>query len=174
MSREEAENYFENFVHVAPERIREIQRQLYLTRSDVVLDLSIESVAQLGSWFDAHVEPRSLTTEELLEQHSKAPDWIREWIPTDTLSSRTISFCMDIGIYFGETLRHHHPQLKWALPSLPTNDLSFQQPVLVPFKNVYLNPFIIMINVAGKVLSGISAAEEMPKLLQIWSSLVKT
>jgi hypothetical protein len=174
MSSEEAQDYFENFVQTVPERISEIQRQLALTGSDIVLDFSVDSVSQLGAWFDAHVEARAKTTEELLEEYADTPDWLRDRISKDTLTSQTISLCMDIGIYFAETLRRYHPHLKWALRRAPANDVSFRQPVLVPFKNVYFNPFIIMLNVAGDVKSGKSAGEEVARLFRVWESFVTT
>src|SRR5262249_54052303 len=89
------------------------------------------------------------------------PAWLHDYISSDTFTLETVSLIMDVGIYFAETLRHRNPILKWALLQLPSSDIAYHQPVVVPFLgDIYLFPFLIVYNVAGKHTRGKNAAEE--------------
>lgn len=62
--------------------------------------------------------------------------------------------------------------LRWDFIRAPKSSADLHQPVLVPFLNSHLNPFRIMIVIAGKVNGGKSAATELPETFAVWEELV--
>lgn len=173
MSKKQAQEYFGWFIQQIPLRLRAVQKLIDTQNPSLVsLNFSPESLALLGSWFNTQVKARPLTQTELLQGRAGTPESFHPYIPTDTLTDETLSLCMDLGIYFAETLRYRYQALSWTLLQKPQNSVSFQQPVLVPFRNGHLNPFLIMINIAGDVVSGKNASESIPKLFQTWEGLI--
>jgi hypothetical protein len=174
MSDRQAEIYFESFVKGMPQRLAVLQRAIKVSGdAGLLLDYSFDSLSSLGEWFGNHIETRLLTQDELIQKKKPYPSWLHDYIPPDTFTLETVSLIMDVSIYFAETLRHRHPVLKWALLRLPPDNISYHQPVVVPFHDGdHLYPFLIMFNVAGKHTKGENTAEVLPKVFQVWEALV--
>jgi hypothetical protein len=174
MSDRQAEIYFESFVEGIPRRLAVLQRAIKASGDTVLLlDYSFDSLRPLGDWFGNHIETCLLTQDELIQKKKPYPSWLHDYIPPDTFTIETVSLIMDVGIYFAETLRHRHPILKWDLLRLPPNNISYNQPVVVPFRDGdHLYPFLIIFNVAGKQTKGENPADVLPKLFQVWENLV--
>jgi len=172
MRPSEARAYFQWFKDQIPIRIGELQRVFKSSHPSVDLDYSIESLKKLGEWFDSQVSVRPLSTSELAEQRANAPTWLHPYLPTSTYTVETISLCFDIGMYFAEVLRSRNPNLYWDYVRSPKRSADLHQPVLKPFRNGHLNPFRIMVVIAGKVHQGKSASVELLEALRVWEGFV--
>lgn len=174
MSDRQAEIYFESFVEGIPQRLAELQRAIKTSGdAGLLLDYSFDSLSPLGNWFGNNIETVLLSEDALIEKKERYPAWLHDHISPYTLTLETVSLIMDVGIYFAETLRHRNPILKWALLQLPSSDIAYHQPVVVPFLgDIYLFPFLIVYNVAGKHTKGKHAAEELPRVFQVWEDMV--
>src|SRR5574341_577845 len=155
MSEGQAEIYFKSFVSGIPRRLTVLQQAIKASgHTELLLDFSFDSLRPLGDWFRNHIETRLLTQDELIQKKKSYPSWLHDYITPDTFTLETVSLCMDAGIYFAETLRYRYPILKWDLLRAPSSDISYHQPVVVPFRNDHMNPFLIMVNVAGGCMQG--------------------
>jgi hypothetical protein len=163
-----AKRYFDWFENQIPERIAALRRAFEANGGEPsVLDLRPRSLADLGAWFDRFSEIRPATPEELQFLHELVPEWAWSYVgrgrmPTD----ETFSLCVDIGIYFAETLRHQHPALEWFLVRRPKSDADFLMPAIGQFKGAHLNPTRILFNIA---LSHKDASTELPRLYKCWA-----
>lgn len=104
------------FFEVKSDRILELEREVQRMPGFQVwqADFSRASIASLSDWFAMAVGSRPPTRAER--------KWILEHIPNDTgremslkyqIDEKTISLCSDIGMYLGDTLINHNPELKW-------------------------------------------------------------
>jgi len=173
MSPGQAGRYFDWFIEHKSLRIEELRRLVSREKQGQdPLDYSRASLAALGAWFDTQIRTRPLRPDELARDRADAPAWLHEYLPTATFTPRTLSICMDAAIYIAEVMRRHHPMLRWDFIRAPKSSADLHQPVLVPFLNSHLNPFRIMIVIAGKVNGGKSAATELPETFAVWEELV--
>src|SRR5262249_26365858 len=124
MSRQQACEYFEWFVKEIPKRVLQLRQICPLH-----LSFSPDSLVVLGDWFGGVVESRPRSHNEMSEECKRFPAWLLQYIPNSTFTEKTLSLCIDLGIYFGEILRLRHPALRWDVVLKPKNDVDLHQPV---------------------------------------------
>jgi hypothetical protein len=172
MNRKETQQYFDWFLLHIPTRIEQLKQVVRREGIEINQDYTEEALFQLGTWFDYHVKKRSLTSKELEQITSKTPTWFHNSMPRDVITEKTISMCIDLGIYFGETLRHTHSSLHWDIVHKPKSDADYHQPILLPFRNrMQLNPVRILTVIANKVAGGETAAAEIPRIFGVWREM---
>lgn len=125
MTDSELEQFASWFLRVVPSRIIQLRE---LVRADEYssswdADGSVESFSTLGFWFAAHAESILRPPSEIarVQERTGNLNHVDARIP----SPSTKSFSMDIGMYFGESLRQCHSPLGWHqaldLPRLSSN-----------------------------------------------------
>ncbi len=175
LTRKQAKDYFDWFLAHIPSRLEQLRTALDWTGGKAIpLDYTLTSLAGLGEWFQRQVEIRARTHAEQEEEQSRMPAWFHEYITEWTLTDQTISLCYDIGIYFGEMMRHRHPEVHWDMLYKPKNHADVNQPIIVPFPDqVPLNPLQIAVVIAYKVVDDKKAEVELPKTFQVWERLLE-
>jgi hypothetical protein len=146
MSKQELKEYKAWFLGSIPERIAVLAAAVRATPGceQWEPDGSPESLDALGEWFAAHVETRSRTPDEMerltRELHSG-------YDPTDpktqvvfhieiadwTLTNRTVSLAMDLGMYMSQVFLKQHPTLKWIQQLTSVRSLDYGEVVLKGF-----------------------------------------
>jgi hypothetical protein len=151
MPKKELQAYAAWFHQVTPERISELTKAVNSTPGyeSWEPDLTPESLATLGRWFERQVETRKMTAEELAEARAKLTFPID--IPEEELTNRTFSLAMDIGMYFADVVLKNLPGTRWDQPLGSKNFADYGQPVLMGFGKVPLNPVRIIITTAYRI-----------------------
>jgi hypothetical protein len=171
MSADELKGYRRWFLEAIPSRVAELQGAV---NSDPKLrdwkpDHNRASIEALGLWLSHQVETRPRTADEV--------SWIKGRTAFDfdvsdrELTNRTFSLAMDAGMYFGETLRSHHPHLEWDQPLRDKKFADFGQIVLIGFGLATLNPVRIAVTFCHGVAAGKQKANRFDEVYQYWSSL---
>src|SRR5579871_132760 len=98
MPKKELHRYYQWFMDVLPQRIKELSAAVRETPGfeSWQPDCTPASLDVLGQWFTGHVETRSRTQKEL--QAIKDRLVFPMDIPADELTNRTLSLAMDIGM----------------------------------------------------------------------------
>ena len=174
MTAREARAFFEWFVSEIPSRLSELRHALDQNGGEgVPLDLTAESLEPLGRWLDGHVTMEPEDEARLATARASIPSFIAAWIPDRRVTEETLSLCMDIAIYFGETMRRSNPGVEWSYVRKPKRAGDIHQPVLTPFECGDLNPFqVCRTVVAGVAYMGRSAEEELPTFYHRWEGWV--
>ena len=148
MPKKELKAYFVWFLKQIPDRVEELEREVKTDSgfANWRADDSPDSLLLLGQWFAGHVETRRRTTEETAEINAASPYAIP--IPNQELTNRAFSLAMDMGMYFGTTLRAQHPKLEWQQRLGSTRFVDYGQPVLAGFGALTLNPVRVAIAMA--------------------------
>lgn len=175
MDAKQARAYYEWFLQVIPHRLEELRHCLEANGgAGIPLDFTFESFALLSAWFGTKVGRRPLTAAELAQERAAMPEWLESEISQDTLTEETLSLCMDVGIYLGETFRRQYPKLKWERVTKPKRHAYLNQPVIANFsKNMTLKPFWICNIMAQKItLNGSDPQEELCSAINVWRNYV--
>lgn len=167
MPKKELEAYRAWFHEIMPERIVELTKAVKSAPGfeSWEADETPESLEKLGEWFDAQVETRRSTQEEMDEIKSKLTFPID--IPEEELTNRSFSLAMDIGMYFGKVVLKNLPGTRWDQPLKNKNFADYGQPVIMGFGMVPLNPVRLLVMTAY----GISRKQpaRLRALYDVWS-----
>ena len=167
MSKKELEAYRAWFHEVMPERITQLANAVRDTPGfeNWEADETPESLKELGGWFDAEVDTRRSTQEEMDEIRSRLSFPID--IPEEELTNRSFSLAMDIGMYFGTVVLKNLPGTRWDQPLKNKKFADYGQPVIMGFGTVPLNPIRVLVMTAY----GISRKQpaRLRELYEVWS-----
>lgn len=172
-SRKTARSYFDWFLGQISERKDELARLVSRLSPGCRLDDSPDSLRCLGEVFVSEVRTRPSTQEEIAQQGEALTPRLREVVETEVweLTDRTLSLCLDVGIYFAEVLHKEHPTLEWDLWTRKT--VEYNRPVLVGFRgNVPLDAPGILVNIARRKVDGQHQVGELKRVFEHWSSMV--
>jgi hypothetical protein len=109
----------------------------------------------------------------MVSEYRALPNHLRPLVEVEDwqLTEKTLSLCVDVGIYLAEVLRGAHPELKWSLWTRRTVD--YHRPVLVGFQGqVPMDPIRIAINVALGMVRGERQPTRLRELFDVWSKKV--
>ena len=134
-----------------------------------VPDRGGESLTALGFWLAQEVETRARTSEEL--NRIKGRVAFDMDVSERELTNKTFSLAMDTGMYFGETLLRHHPNLEWDQPLKDKKFADFGQMVLRGFGEVSLNPIRIAVTYCYGIASGKQTGMRLKEIFDYWSRL---
>jgi len=165
------------FVAQIPERLEVLSRAVSANDGrSVIMDYSPESLERLGDWFGNHIETRNKNHDELTRENDSLPQWFLQhgdktnWMLTD----QTLSLCVDIGIYFGEVMRKHHPVLNWDYVKSGRKFVDYNRPVIAPITGLIerMCPQQVFVLVAMKCVQGENAHEAFRKRWMYWNNLM--
>ena len=168
----EARTFFNWFVAHIDERLG-VLREFAASEGVRELDLSSDSLYDLGAFFSGHVKGRPKTAREkevLREEWARRPAVLQVHYDPDreVLNEETISLCFDVGIYLAETLRREHDALRWDLWKHKTVERN--RPVIVGFTtSVPLDPFLITTNIAFGTLRRGPQPNVLREVFDTWS-----
>ena len=149
--------YYDWFIGEIPARIQELEANVQETKGYERwgADFSEESLDALGTWFVGQVSTRKLTREEVEEVKKNISFPVELPIDDWRLDLKTLSLCVDIGMYMGEVFRTNHPSVHWDIKLKGSrNYIDFGAPVLIGFGEVPMNPLRIVEVVAIKKVKG--------------------
>lgn len=136
MNKKEAQRYFDWYTGEIPERMKILDE---LTEDWVTLDYTKESLIDLFSWYLKVITIGEMSEEEIgarLEEYSQYPQHIYHDMKEELLKYPVelekidYAIAMDIGIYYGETIRRNYPQVKWTYFTKPKSYVFLNKPVL--------------------------------------------
>ncbi|MCM3137594.1 hypothetical protein M3573_04820 [Bacillus safensis] len=136
LSKKEAKTHFEWFVEQIPDRIEVLKN---VTNDEVDFNYTPESLIEVYSWYLSQIEIYELSEEDIgreLESLSRYPDFIyqdeKERLLANPVEIGKVDYAiaMDIGIYYGETIRRNYPQVKWTYFTKPKSHPFLNKPVL--------------------------------------------
>ncbi|HYD34966.1 MAG TPA: hypothetical protein VD999_02770 [Vitreimonas sp.] len=169
-SKEEGKEFYKWFLDVKEERLKTLEGVVKSTEGyeKWEADFTPQSLDILGKWFKQVAEKRARTPEEIEIERSKLrPPFLDLKINDWTLSSKTVSLCFDIGVYFGEVFVRNFSELKWNL--LQKNKfIGNNEPMIEGFGKVYFSPTHMMKIQAYKILEKRDDAANFTKLYNTW------
>mgnify|MGYP006966082550 CR=1 FL=1 len=174
MTKIQAKKYFNWYKGQIPSRIAQLTKLITSTNGyeNWHCDYSPDSLNDLGIWFMNHVEMISKTEQELSD-YDNIPEWLRSIISieTETITNRTYSLCVDIGMYFCQVLIKNIGGVELILSkSKRHDDINFNQPVLVGNKNLEFNPSHIMQILAFGFAKKTKLSNRLRELFDIWKN----
>jgi hypothetical protein len=173
MSAKQARDYFDWFVERIPSRLEQFREIVGSSTSGSTLNYSSESLVAVGEWLDHHICIRAKSPSELSADGRAIPEWAQPFVEATCFTEETQSFCVDTGIYMGESLRQQAPQLFWDYVRKPRSDVDLHQPVIRGFSvGIHLNPIRSVLVCASLSLEGESAAENLSQIMRRWLGYV--
>lgn len=148
LSKKQAEEYFDWYTNQINHRIEVISNYISSTGEKIHFDYSPDSLIPIWSWYEKNIIVEDKTKEELENEISKHPAWMKNEISSTKISLETFKFGMDIAIYFAEIIiRNSNGKVYWGYFTKPKNRMSVNQPVLLGFKaDMDLNPRLVITN----------------------------
>lgn len=147
-----------------PQRLR-VLRHLVRSRSAFQhwpADHSIESLRELWEWFPFEVSAKSepsriqIRSVEILSQ---------------TPTARTLSLCIDVGMYFGTTFVANVPDTAWVQPVKNRRYIDFGSPCICRGgveRYGLLNPVGIALTLANGIICGTPRPGGFERLFRYW------
>jgi hypothetical protein len=171
MSKRDLKRYSEWIMGIKDKRIEILEAAVRQSAGfeDWRADYAPHTFVALGSWFALRVTTRPQTPEELAEKRkvlfplAEPPSW--------ELTTQTFSIALDIGLYFGESLRLRHRHLHWEQYLQDRRCIDFGQVVLVGLGSVPLNSIHIMITLAYGLAGGERTGSRLAELYAVWDEL---
>jgi hypothetical protein len=167
MSREELNGYGEWFFSVMPERTAILESVVRESVPSWKADLSPDSLAVLGEWFETQVETRLRTAEERNKILADSPYPIE--VAGEDLTTRTFSLTMDIGMYWGQITVARLSGTRWEQKMNGMRDINFGQPVVVGTGKVPMNPVRLCVTLAYGIPKKMRRGGELRQLYDIWA-----
>jgi hypothetical protein len=166
MSKAELDGYMDWFLKAIPARVEELARAVRSDGNyrDWCADESPESLMALGRWFDGQVETRKTTKAEMEEERKALVIPIAP--STAVLTAKTISICLDIGIYFARVVMATRQDTHWEQPRRSKRFVDYGQPVIMGLGVVPLNPVRIATSTAWGISRGKSA--DLKRVYDYW------
>jgi hypothetical protein len=176
MSKLEAKTYFEWFISEIPKRI-DILRTFYnetTGSSPNDLDLSEKSLEILWKWFIPRITTIPKAGEELEEEISMAPQWLRDELiqNSEKFSEETSSIIIDMGIYFGSVCTNLFSSLDWGVIHKPKNYVYVNLPVITGFRNAEMNPIAIVYNASLRNIRNKGNEKQLIDLFNVWKGFI--
>lgn len=183
MTRQDARNYFSWYISQIPIRTRILEIAIQSSSKEFSVwkaDNTEESLLLLSEWFYITVEEEPVSEEQqqiyLKNARASLPEhlWGIIEVPKYEITRQTWSLIIDIGMYFGETLRHHRPTAEWK-PYLATTkkNVDFQQPILIDSETrQYCNPQHVMHVTGLRFCNRSESSNFLPELFQIWIEIL--
>lgn len=138
--------FFENKDH----RIKTIEKYIrtFAGFESLQMDFSINSLSEIGKWLETSIKSEQMPEEEYRRLRSAYPPEIdiEKWDLTDL----SYSILYDVGVYFGESIIHQFPNLKW-MQYISASKLNVDVGHMVmqtKYKNCPMNP-IWLIRILG-------------------------
>ena len=148
LRKKEAEKYFNWYVNQIEYRITALKEAVLQDRRKIALNYSLESLIPLWDWYETKIRLVNKSEDELKKEFAKYPKWLHSEILRTKISPETLSYGMDIAVYFAEVvIRESCGRIRWGYFTTPRNRMSVNEPVLLGFKgNMDMNPRLVIVN----------------------------
>lgn len=93
------------------------------------MDFIPESLKPLWAWFIPQVKLVAKSKNEIEAELKKFPDWMKDQLDSQRLSTETLTVAMDIAIYFTEVFVRKFRSMKWGLVTKPKSYINVNKPV---------------------------------------------
>lgn len=176
LNRRAARAYFTWFLEQRSRRIELVEHAVRASPEAAYqawpADGRVESLTVLGRWFAGHVHVRPRTAEEIEMAYADNPAWFRrveldQWVLTD----ETVSFAVDLGMYFGQMLRRDVPGLAWQVLTNPKRSAYYHSPVLLQTQGTLAmigSPLSLMLVFAYGLVDKTRQPRRLRELFAIW------
>jgi hypothetical protein len=166
-----------------PERISELERYIRNTRgfSQWQANFSRRSLEPIGLWLTRVLRTRPLTAEEKRPKLLKPlPKGITmsdlsginatAGMPQIAFADDSRSVLVDVGLYFGETLRHKNPRWNWCRARARRTESGYNQPILAfgEDRRGGYEPFISPDSVAYRIVASAEPPNAFASLLDVY------
>lgn len=171
MPTSELKKYERWFLEVIPSRVSELERAVRSGQKFEYWrpDHSLASVETLGLWLLRQVETRPRPVEEI--EQIKGATAFNFDVSGEELTNKTFSLAMDVGMYFGESLRCQHPHLEWHQPLKSKRFADFGQMVLLGFGQAALNPIRVVVTFCYGIATHRQTNKRLGEIYEYWSRL---
>jgi hypothetical protein len=115
LTKRQAYLNYDHFIVEMPHRIALLRAMLALDGIDVDVSGGESHLLKIAPWLEQNVGTRDKSPQELAFQQDQMPDWAKDRALRWELDDVTLSLCFDVGMFFGELLRHQKPKLEWSL-----------------------------------------------------------
>jgi hypothetical protein len=128
-----------------------------------------QSLELLGHWFAQEVTIALRSDKEIAYEQSKLA--IPVEVSSTRLSDRTLSICVDVGMYFSQVILKNVPGTAWS-QDLAKSSMDYGQPVITGFGKVRLNPVRVILVRASKAARGLlNEAASLRELYDLWAHM---
>ena len=131
-------------------RIKTLERYIrtFAGFESLQMDFSINSLSEIGKWLEISIKSEQMPEEEYERLRRLYPPEIdiEKWDLTDL----SYSILYDVGVYFGESIIHHFPNLKW-MQDISDSKLNVgvgHMVIQTKYKNCPMNP-IWLVRILG-------------------------
>lgn len=159
-TRKEVLAYSEWFLAALPTRVEMLQKEVAATRGYTSwrADCGVESLERLGRWFESQVESTASPTEPSPSDAAVLELSVEDLEALESgLAVRTLSLCLDIGMYSGQVLVKNVPGAAWKQEFGGVSSADYGHVVVCVKGPLSCNPFRLMTVVAYRVASGARA-----------------
>jgi len=169
MAKKDLMAYAAWFHESTPGRIAELTRAVKGTprHERWEPDMTPESLAELGAWFESQVATRKKSPDEL--ETTKAKLVFPIDIPDEELTNRTLSLAVDVGMYFAQVVLKNLPGTRWDQPLGNKKFADYGQPVIMGFGTVPLNPVRVIVSNAQKAAN--KERVDLRRLYETWARM---
>ncbi len=183
LSRNQAKIYYEWYIEHIPKRIEVLQQALRTSKEDSyqewIATKTKLSLDVLGKWLVDNVTVTPVKEERrqeiIQEREAVIPKKYLSILelPDEELSEQTLSIIIDVGMYLGETFRHHFPQVQWELYTKNKRYIDYQRPILIGFgKMVDCNPERLVDVLARRIKDKTQDNIGLRNLFEAWSKYI--
>jgi hypothetical protein len=136
-------------------------------------DFTPTTLDGLGQWFYEHVETRMRTEDEINGIYAHSPGRFRNIeIPKYELTNQTFSLAIDVGMYLSWVMEKNVPGLHWKLITRSTNNVYYQQPVLVGRSKLVFCPIHLIVTYAYGVSDHSKGPEVLREIYETWAYIL--
>ena len=178
ITRKQAQNNLTSFIQQIASRVEMLSRAIHEQWPEWQPDFSDASLAALDRWFPGVVETRAASGVErraFEKQMGEAFACLNsEYVE---LTTRSMSYCIDIGIYVGEVVRHRSTNTYWALAKGGPSYVSYNRPVLTEDK--YAMQYDPLLTGTGRALRYLPSVwprkplDSLIRVVDIWCKCAK-
>lgn len=158
LGRAYLKQYFISFIDSIPSVMESLESKV---REDPEFEnwepnLSIDSFSKVCIWHSKHLGALSNETVEM--QFNNGTSAV---VDVKKFANDSYSQIMDIGLYFGECLKHELKQLTWGQDLTSKNWIDYGNPVLQGFKNekLTINPRRMALVISSKIAKMLLTAD---------------
>ena len=105
LKKKDVQRMFDWYVSQSETRI-DILKQYVNQDSQVPIDFDYtpESLIPLWTWFEPKIRKQRRKYRDILRERKEQPKWMREYIPREEFTLKTLNLIWDIAYYFAEVM----------------------------------------------------------------------
>jgi hypothetical protein len=176
MTKKELRELYEWYINIIPERIKILTKAVNTTKNfeDWKADYTPKSLLKLGEWLSLIGEKEKMSEKKINVIKKNLADKYKSIDFDDTeLTEKTISICMDIGMYMSQIFLKNNPILKWQLMLGDKRNVDYGHPVIVFGKGSEFNPMRIPCVIADALIDKTDKPSQIYETYKVWIEFIK-